>query len=286
MNKMDQELNDLRIIGISASGDTTEVPYLLKLDADRIYEKDIAFSIINKSQNGSDAYVTFTLAMAMRINRMMLDIERDNFDWCIDLEGSNDQKQWFVILNDYRILSIKNAQTNFRFTQLDFPTSEYLYYRIRFNCVDVPTFKSAHLKFMETEDGRMVSRPVKAKNIHKEKNTDNTLIDLDLEHKVPVSEITITVEDAIDFYRPIFIEYLSDSFETEKGWRYNYQSLYSGTLSSFEKPSFRFPVALAKNFRISIRNGDNEPVRKSLQTCALTGGEPARIFTRLRNEYL
>jgi hypothetical protein len=262
-DKVDPSLNDLRIIGISSSGDTTEVPYLLKLDAGRTIEKEVEFSVINKSQNGKNAYITFALPTAMRINRMMLDIELDNFDWRIDLESSNDQKQWFVILNDYRILSIKNTQTNFRFTQLDFPDSEYLYYRIRFNGVNVPAFKSAHLKFLETEDGRMVSRPVKAKNIHEEKNTDNTLIDLKLEHKVPVSEIVITVEDAIDFYRPIFIEYLSDSFETEKGWRYNYRSLYSGTLSSFLKPSFRFPVALAKNFRITIRNGDNEPLHIS-----------------------
>jgi len=259
-DKVEPEFNDLRIIGISASGDTTEVPYILKLDAGRTVDKDVEFSILNKSHSGKDAFVTLALPIALRINQMTLDIDADNFDWRIDLEGSQDQKQWFVIADNYRILSIKNAQTDYRFTQLDFPASEYVYYRIRFKGVDAPAFKNARLKLIEVENGRLVGRAEKASKTHEEKETEKTVIDLELEHKVPVSEINISVDDAFDYYRPISIEYLRDSFETEKGWRYSYQSLYSGTLSSFEKPSFSFPVILAKNFRITIRNADNKPL--------------------------
>jgi len=262
-DKVAPELNDLRIIGISASGDTSEVPYILKLDADRTVEKNVGFSIVNQSQSGKDAYVTLALPINVRINQMMLDIDSDNFDWRIDLEGSHDQNQWFVIAKDYRILSIKNPRTDYRFTQVDFPASEYSYYRIRFKDVNAPAFKNARLKLKEIEDGHMVSRMIKASKIHEEKESENTIINLELEHKVPVSEINIKVEDAMDYYRPISIEYLRDSFETEKGWRYSYQSLYTGTLSSLERTSFRFPVVLAKSFRITIRNSDNKPLHIS-----------------------
>ncbi len=262
-DKVKPALSDLRIIAIPASGDTTEVPYILKSDAGHTIEKDVEFSIVNKSQHGRDFYITLALHSVIRINQIMLDIENDNFDWRIDLGGSQDQKQWFVIANDYRILSIKNTETNYSFTKVDFPDSEYAFYRIRFKEIDTPAFKSARLKLREVEDGRLVGRLVKSFKIHEEKETEKTVIDLNLIHNVPVSEIKIQVSDEIDYYRPISIEYLRDSFETEKGWRYNYQSLFAGTLSSFEKASFRFPVAMAKTYRISIRNSDNNPLHIS-----------------------
>jgi hypothetical protein len=88
-----------------------------------------------------------------------------------------------------------------------------------------------------------------------------TFIDIDLKKRVPVSLLKLHVSDTFDYYRPTFIQYVSDSVKTEKGWKYSYQNLASGTLTSFEKNEFRFKSTLLQKLRVAITNYDNEPLK-------------------------
>ena len=58
---------------------------------------------------------------------MNLKFSEKNYDWMLRLEGSHDQKEWFNIVEDYRILSIKNEQTNYSFGDVTFPNSNVTY---------------------------------------------------------------------------------------------------------------------------------------------------------------
>ncbi len=49
--------------------------------------------------------------------------------------------------------------------------------------------------------------------------------------------------------------------ETEKGWKYSYANLASGTLTSIEKKGFQFETTLAQKLRVIIENYDNRPLQ-------------------------
>lgn len=267
--KTSQELSDLRIYGITESNDTIEAPYLLQLTTGKSFHKQIGFKTINTSHNDKGYYITFEIPSKQPINEIKLDFAQNNFDWRISLEGSNDENEWFTILEDYRIMSIKNELTEFKFTKLVFPNSKYAFFRLRINSEEYPQLTTASISQHEFTQGQYRSYPIKSFNTKENKKSKQTEIDIQLQLPVSVDHIKIDVSDTLDYYRPITIKYLADSVKTEKGWKYNYRKLTSGTLNSLEKNMFNFNGTTIQKLQILIDNYDNQPL--SINTVEVKG---------------
>ncbi|WP_197082306.1 hypothetical protein [Pedobacter sp. BMA] len=252
--------DDLRIFGINGK-DTLEVPYLLKQKDDLISSQDVPFKQINQSTNTEGYFYTFHSPQANTINQITLNFKDQNFDWHVKLEGSNDNKEWFTILNNYRILSIKNSSTDYHFTKLDFADSKYQYYRIALKSQVQPELLSAKISKSDTIKGTSQEVKYKKFNIQNDAVQKVTIIDIPLENTVPVSFLKLKAMNSFDFYRPLKIECVTDSFKTDNGIRYNYAELYQGTFSSFEKPEYHFLNTITSGLRITIQNNDNQPLR-------------------------
>lgn len=255
-DKFNPDFSDVRIFG----NNKTETPYILKTASDRISETAIQFKTINVSNKNTDYFYTFELLQAKEINQIKLDFEQENFDWKLDLEASNNQTEWFLIQKDYRILSIKNSQTDYKFTQVDFPDSKYKFYRIKIKASEQPKLTEAKIREQQKEEGSFKTATIKTlkKTIDAKKKT--SVIELELAHKVPVSSIKINIGATFDYYRPVTIEILRDSVKIEDKWHYNYDILTQGTLSSLEKKGFSTYNTLAKKLRITIENNNNQPL--------------------------
>ena len=254
--------NDLRIYGISGK-DTIEVPYLLKQRADQVNTEEISFKQLNQSANNSGYYYTFQSPRGHTINQIELNFQQTNFDWQVTLEGSNNNKEWFGILKNYRILSIKNNDTDYQFTTLKFPDSKYQYFRIAIKSSIQPDLISAKLNKTDTISG--IYKEANALNyrlsndaVHKE-----TIIDVNLKNPVPLSYLKLKAQSDFDFYRSFKIEAATDSFKSEKGMQYNYAQIYDGTISSLEDAAFTFPNTIISKLKITIQNNDNKPLRIS-----------------------
>ncbi|RNL54068.1 DUF3999 domain-containing protein [Pedobacter jejuensis] len=253
---------DLRIFGINGK-DTIEVPYLLKQRGDKTDNKEIAFKQINQSSNPNGYYYTFQSDAAITINQINLSFKQDNFDWQITLDGSNDNLTWFSILKDYRILSIKNNDTNYQFTKLSFPNSNYKYFRVALKSPVQPELLEAKISKTDTIKG--IYQDVKYKTFVVKNDAVNkeTVIDVTLENAVPIAYLKLNAQSDFDFYRSIKIEYATDSFKTDKGIQYNYANLFEGTISSLEKPEYHFENTITSRLKITIQNNDNKPLRLS-----------------------
>ncbi len=284
--KVSQDLSDLRIFGITASNDTIEAPYLLRLATEKILNKEVGFKVLNTSHNSKGYYFTFEVPTTEPVNQVLLNFSQLNFDWRITLEGSQDMKEWFTMLNNYRILSIKNELTDFQFTKLTFPASKYRYFRLQIESKVDPGLTSAEISLNETQHGtfREYSATITSKNENKQ--TRQTEINLELPLAVPVNYIKIGIADTFDYYRPVLIEYLTDSFHTEKGWKYNYSELASGTLNSMEENELKFPGKIVRKIKILISNQDNSPL--TIDTIQIKGYEHELVarFTENANYYL
>jgi len=261
-------LEDLRIYGIKGK-DTIEVPYILEQSSNQITDRETTFNIINQSSNQNGYYYTFQSVSIATINQIKLSFKQTNFDWRINLEGSNDNKEWFGILDDYRILSIKNNNTDYQFTQLNFPSSKYTYFRILVKANEKPELNAAKISKTDTLKGIDLNIPYQSYQLVNDAKNKQSIIDLSLATITPISYVKINAQSDFDFYRSIRIESAIDSVKTEKGIQYNYTQLFEGTLSSLESPEFRFNSTLAAHLRIIIENNDNKPLR--LNSIALKG---------------
>ena len=259
--KVRPDLSDIRVLGVTDAGDTIEAPYLTDIRKGETTKQDREFKIINTSYNSGGYYFTFEVPEQEMVNQIILDLQQQNFDWWTDLEGSHDQREWFTVLKKYRILSISNNQTNYRFTRLSFPDTKYTYYRVRIRSKISPTIDGISLQQLvkmppDYEDYYVINL-----SVNEDKDLKQTIVDFSLEMPLPVSYLKVSVADTIDYYRPVTISALTDSTETANGTKYFYNTIASGTLSSLEDNLFVFNSEVADRYRITIENHDNRPLK-------------------------
>ncbi|MBN1407001.1 MAG: hypothetical protein JW956_04395 [Calditrichaceae bacterium] len=266
--KVQNSLNDIRIYGITDQ-DTLEAPYILKTLTGLTQWIDIPFKLLNQSHNQNEYYFTFKLFRDEIINQINLNFSNSNFDWRINLEGSQNQHKWYTIIEDYRILSIQNEMINYAFTTLKIPDSHYKYYRLSVPSSEQPKFSSAKIYDLKVVEGKYRDYPVMAKRVNTNDKYNQTVIEVSLPMPVPVSFVKLSVSDKIDYYRPLSIQYLLDSVKTEKGWKYNYISLVSGTLSSLEDNEYNFNQRITNKLKVIIKNYDNQPL--NIETVTVKG---------------
>jgi len=259
-SELKNNLSDIRIFGIKASKDTIEVPYILKLASEENNSLKIAFNKINETHSSEGYFFTFEISSSETINQINLDFLQANFDWRINLQASMNNQDWFTILENFRILSIKNKQTDYQFSKLIFPDTKYRYYRVFIPSKKKPVLNSASISLFKTKKASYVNFDVKTIQYKENQENKTSIFDVTLNEAVAISRLKIKVQDTFDYYRPITIKYLVDSIKTEKKWIYNYQNLSHSTLSSLEENDFKFSSTITNKIRVIINNSDNEPL--------------------------
>ncbi len=260
-SKVRPDLKDIRIMGVTGSNDSIEIPFLLDIADEEYQRKAIPFNLINESGVTLGYYLTFEAPEMNPINEISIDFKQVNFDWRVNLEGSMDNKTWSPVLNDFRMLSIRNHITQFKFTKLVFPETKYRFYRLLFKTKQKPELASTKVIFNEVVKGEVKKYKVQSFESLDLPELKQTVIDVTLPIMVPVNGIDIYTNDSHDYYRPITIKYLSDSVKTAKGWQHNYKTLSESVLSSIEKRVFEFSSTLATKLKITIENQDNLPLK-------------------------
>ena len=260
-SKIKPDFSDIRIIGLTKENDTLEVPYIINEGSEKVSAKKMDFSLLNQSKNENGFFYTYELTNESTINQLTLDFSEKNFDWRVSLQGSQNQDEWFSILEDYRVLAIDNELTRFSFTKLIFPNSRYRYYRLHIDTKNKPNLISTTLSMNDTIQGKFRLYEKTKTLVSEEKALKQTIIDIDLQLPVPVSMLTFFIKDTIDYFRPITIKYLQDSTKSQDGWNYIYSTLQAGTLNSFEKNKFHLNNIVLKKIKLIIENDDNRPLQ-------------------------
>lgn len=255
-----KDLSDIRIIGIKDNSDTIEAPFFLKTREIKINDSPIECQIINRTQKNGIFYFTFIIPENSIINQIELQLSNKNYDWRIHLQGSNDQTEWFTICDNYRIVGIQNQYTNYQFNKIFFPEIRYKYLRISIPSAQKPIINNVLLNHQTIDKGEYIVHSAKIKSVQNDKKSKQTIVDITMAEPLPVSKIYIKANYPADFYRPFTIKAITDSIATASDVSYNYQNLFSSTLSSLESPLFYFPQTVNNNFRIIIENRDNPPI--------------------------
>ncbi|MGK0365058.1 MAG: hypothetical protein ACI85O_002121 [Saprospiraceae bacterium] len=254
------DFSDLRIYGISEKNDTIEAPYIVRTKVDKIVSNSIPFKKINASHNDKGYYYTFELGDETALNEIELNFKSANFDWKVNMEGSQNQKEWFTLAEDYRVIGIKNELTDYEFSKVVFPSSKYRYFRILVKSETDPELVGQNLSLQETTSGDYQKYSIISQNRKEDKKSKQTVIHFDLGEAVPVSNLTLDFAKEVDFYRTYKLQYLADSFKVDKGWKYTYNTVHSGVLTSIENNILTFEPKVVQNLKLTINNRDNTPL--------------------------
>ncbi|MCF6361150.1 MAG: DUF3999 family protein [Cyclobacteriaceae bacterium] len=259
-NKLNKDFSDVRIIGILENGDTIEAPYILKAQSDSYDNTIVDFKLINQVNNSNGFYYTFELGSPQVVNTLELSFNRSNFDWLVTLEGSQNQQEWFTILNKTRIVGIKNNNTSYKYTTLKFNDVNYKYLRLKVPVWKNPRFQKATMEAKKLTKGVYNAPEILSFQVIENDNRNETELLLSLKQMMPISFINLVIEDSIDYYRPITVEYAVDSIKNSSGWHYLYKHLFNSTLSSINNNGYHFTNQVLKHLRVVIDNYDNEPL--------------------------
>lgn len=255
--KLSKDLSDIRIYGFNKN-DTIQAAYLLKESKPERKFQNISFHLSNQSRKGNAYFFTFEIPELKTINQIQLNFKNKNFDWKIKLEGSQTREDWQTIVDNYRILSIDNNSVKFNHTSISLPASDFRFYRLTIPATVKPEFERAEISFEKFIPGKRKLHKTANTNITENKELQQTEIKIKLAKIVPVSQLDFIIADNFDYYRPVTIQYLSDSIKTENGMKHRYRTITSATLNSLKENSFSFPTVFTNRLKIIIRNENNQ----------------------------
>lgn len=255
LDAVKSDFSDIRIFNVRKN-DTIEVPFVLKTNY-REYKKEIhQFKIYNQAQKSDEFYYTLSRKDEIEINEINLNFNSNNFEYIINLQGSYDGKEWFDVCKNYRLISIVNDQTNFKFTKLVFQASNYSFFRIIIPTEKDPKlFEAMYSKTKIIEESLDKNCHFKQK-ISQNKTNKQTIIDLNFDQRNIINKIHIPVLNKFDFYRNFSI-YSADKVSDFNSLE-NCVNLYNGTLNSLDGQEIELGQSFVKNLRIIIENRDNQ----------------------------
>lgn len=265
------DFSDLRIMGITASGDTIEAPYLLRVQEGTKSNQVVEFTQLNSGLSRTGFTTTLKIPSAEPINNISLNFQEQNFDWRIKLEGRHGQSSWTTIQDNYRILAINSSEARYEFTDITFPQADFQQYRITIAGATSPTLLRATASLYTETAGKPQEYSGLQIETSEDKERKRSIVDVSLRHPVPVRNIRLYAESSIDFYRPITISALVDSVETEKGWKYQYREIGSGLFTSFGQNHYEIGNGPIQRLKLQISNQDNQPV--AIDRISLSGYE-------------
>ena len=239
LTKVKTNFDDLRIYTVG--NDSTEIPYLVRIAADEIIREQVKAEPFNISRQGTTLYFSVKLNRVEPVNLAILQFEQDNYDADITVEGSNDQKEWFTVQTG-RIIAINKTPVSYRYNQINFPESEYTF--LRFAIKNNTALTLSQVNFYQT------------KTIDKQSE-----LFVQFNQPILLSRLSIAAAANQLFYRNVAIDWLYDSIVSETGTHYQYQSLYSGVISSFKQDTLSFTPQVVRKIRVTIYNADNPPVQ-------------------------
>lgn len=264
--------HNFRILGFTAQGDTVEAPYFLNENLDNESFVNSDFKLLNQTFQQNGYFFTFENELKQPINEIQLNFENDNFDWKIDLEGSQNQNEWFKVVENQRFVGLKNESVTYQFSTIRFPLAQFRYWRLRVKTNEKPRFLSASLQQRKTTKGKIVAHQPLKMNVNNDKNAKTTTLLIELADVLPISQLEFYLNHSFDYMRNFQCQYLEDTLN--QYWRY----FESNNISSLKKNIFDFKTILTNKIRIIIDNDDNTALQ--IDSIGLRGN-PMELIARL-----
>lgn len=258
------DLSDIRIYD-SAGG---EVPYLLEQEHHREHFTLFRKYEILEEKRVPERYSVYTVHNPDKkaINNLNLIIKNAEVRKDMRLLGSEDLQEWFAVKEISRISSINNQRGTSEIKLLDFPLSNYKYFRLEISDSTSSPIQITSIGYYEhfSKSGNyreITPVAVVQQDIKKEKIS---VIAIAFAHQQLIDQLELEVEGSSFYYRNARLEV--KKMADKKAY---YQLVAQFPLSSSTPHIVTLGGIKADNLRLVIENADNPPLEVSAKAWQL-----------------
>ena len=250
-----QDMSDFRIWDSNA----TQVPYFIhKDDKESRVSNFSEFEIISKS-NIPDTLSTYIFSKPKEeIQKAVLSIANYQGSKSFNLQGSNDQEEWFGIVNNKQLHNLNSATNTSIYKVINFPLCSYQFLKIVFNDQKSLPINLLNIGTATTEITKSVMEeiPVQSSFISNVLNSKTTAIRIEFEHPEIINELHFNITSPELFNRRARVYVLNEKKVKHKLETYQ-QNIISFIIHSDTDNHFSIPSFFGKELYIEIENQDN-----------------------------
>ncbi len=251
-----EDLSDFRII--DAKG--TEVPYYILQENNGTMSSSFSeFKVISKTIIPKKKTSIIFENSKGSINEIVLSIANSDITKSYSISGSNNQKEWFGLVNNSQLLGLEDSNTTSVLKTIVLPLSSYPYLKIDFD--DKKTLPINILKIgsiiNKSSSPTLEEVPVTSTRILQIPAEKKTRIYISFNHPQIVNQISFDITSPNLFQRNARIYVTKKRPNNQKGGPIP-EIILDLELNSKQKNSFTIPQLFQKEFYIEIENKDNQ----------------------------
>ncbi|OGW83255.1 MAG: hypothetical protein A3C47_02170 [Omnitrophica bacterium RIFCSPHIGHO2_02_FULL_51_18] len=299
-NSSRPDLYDLRIM----SSQGAEAPYTIRRQAEVIKAKKLISKVLSNEVKAEETSLLIDLGEKIgTYNEIKLIPKHNNFYRKIDVEGSQDNRNWEVIRKGIGVYSLSYEESANYFASLTnetyagysfghyssqnlsfrFPEAKFRYVRVviphnqdkePIELSDVQILTSEKIEAAESTYAGVITKT----EISQDGKSVDVFVDLG-DKNLPIEEVEIS-SNQTNFFRRIEIQSSNDMKEwSQAGDGTIFSILLDGTVNA--NPMVRFGETKCRYLKIKVLNGDNKPIQ--IDSVKAHGLKQFAVFLRENN---
>ncbi len=251
------DCSDLRIYDSKHN----EVPYILRIENRET--ESLFFKVYKILENNYLSKKAITRIVVHNQNKaiiasLVLKIRNTNIVKEITLKGSDNQLNWFIIENKYKVLLSHAVDKTFEYTTIDFPNSNYEYFEITLNDKRKDPLQVMDVGYFDSEiyKGAYSKIPKPTLIQYDSSKIKKSFIFLKYSKSHIINQLELRVEGPVYYLRKCNI----GLYKYSNKKRY-FEIIASDEISSERSTIFSFNNLKTSELVIEIDNADNVPLK-------------------------
>lgn len=262
-SKLNYNFADIRIFNQK----NKEIPYLKSLDKTiKSTDKYHAYKIIENKHKLRKAYTRLLIHNPDKkdITNIVLFVENNDYEIVLKLSGSNDQKSWYIIKDNFSVLPVLSNKETTEVRILDFPLSNYEFYEILVYDYNHKAIKIKKAIYYDIKSENIKYQELKAPYISQDDTIqkEKSIVKLTFKEPQYIDKLVFDVENNGGFYlrNVTLTKEFTQNEKTIKTEFYDEAPL-NFQLSSTSDNTVYLPSYKAQILKIVIKNKNNEPLK-------------------------
>lgn len=253
-----EELGDFRILDTKG----IEVPYFILQENNETASNSFSeCKILSKTAIPKNKTTLIFENPKTSIDEIVLSITNSDVTKPYSISGSNDQKEWFGLVNNSLLNGLENNEATSIFKTIPLPLTSYRYLKINFNDKKTLPINVLKIGFFTNKTSNPKMEEIFPKNIQitQFSSPKNTRIEVTFHNPQIVNQISFNITNPNLFQRNAQIYVTKKRAMNHKAGNFP-EIVTNFELNSNQKNSFSIPQLFEKEFFIEIENQDNPPL--------------------------
>ena len=253
------DLGDFRIFDTQ----NNEVPYFLLSDAtEKAVEQFEEFKVVSKVVDNKKSTSIVIANPKVQINGLELIIANSEVIKKYNVSGSNDQKEWFGLINNGSLSDLQSSETTFVSKEISFPLCSYRFLKIVFDDsttlpINVLKIGNAQTNFLKGELQEIKVKSLQTTQISAEKKT---IIKIEFDFPQFIDKVVFDINKTSLFKRNARIYTDKEHVEKHKTVKYQHD-IARFSMASNQSNAFEIANSKQQFLFIEIENQDNPPLQ-------------------------